>query len=138
MAKTWSDEEKAELADLVRLLYGIAPVRTWAQFAEIAGVHPVSLSRWQQGKDAPEGYNVLRLLKASGGLDLLRAAADRKATAGQPAVRGGIEEAVVEMSRRLEAMAETVARIDNRLAEDPHAGDESISQPAPTGTGRPR
>jgi len=78
VAKKWSDEEKQELAVFVQTLFVLSPFRSWAEFAKVADVHPVSISRWQQGQDAPEGYNLLKLLRASGAFDLLQAAAQQR------------------------------------------------------------
>ncbi len=75
MAKKWTPAEKQELADLVLLLFELSSFRTWEEFASAAGVHPVSISNWQSARSAPEGYNVLRLLRASGALARLQASA---------------------------------------------------------------
>lgn len=112
MAKKWSDEEKQELASLVQTLYLISPFRSWAEFARVAGVHPVSISRWQQGQDAPEGYNLLRLLRASGAEALLVAAANRAETTGTPDYPAELEDAAIAV---IEEVRSGFGRLSDRL-----------------------
>lgn len=50
----------------VRELYERSEAATWAEFATRAGVNPVQLSRWQSGASVPDGYNLVRLIKAVG------------------------------------------------------------------------
>lgn len=128
MAKKWTDEEKKETAAFVTMLYGLAPVRTQAELAAIAGVHPVQVSRWMTASDMPEGYNLVRLLKASGAMALLQDAADHKAR-GVPDVRPrALVDALTELQKQVASMMEVLAALEARSDTYPSRGNGPKSQ----------
>jgi transcriptional regulator with XRE-family HTH domain len=57
------------MAQFIRDLYQRSGCSTWDQFAARAGVHAVQISDWQRGEHIPDGYNLLKLIHASGILD---------------------------------------------------------------------
>ncbi len=65
MAEKRSEQERSELGAFIRELYVIGGYARWAEFADDARVHPVSLSNWQNGEKTPDGVNVLKLIRAA-------------------------------------------------------------------------
>jgi transcriptional regulator with XRE-family HTH domain len=97
MAKGWTQAQKDELAELIQMLFAMTPFRSWAEFAREAEVSTVSMSRWQTGQDALEGYNLLKLLRASGALEVLRAEAERRTQPQAPDRPQELEEVAAAM-----------------------------------------
>lgn len=127
MAKAWTPDEKRELAELVRLLFALSPYRTWDEFAAVAGVSPVSISRWQSALTAPEGYNVLKLLRGSGALEALRAEVTRREKGAQSDRPEDLEAVVTAVTAEVQAGFQKIADIlDQDAARTPAA-----PQPAP-------
>lgn len=66
MAARRSPKQRAEVAKFIDELFETSTSETWAEFASAAGVHWASLSDWHTGKSVPDGYNLLRLIRAAG------------------------------------------------------------------------
>lgn len=120
-----------EVREFVRLLYSLSRCDEQQDFAKASGVHPVSLSKWitpdpKDGKlPAPDAYNLVRLLRGSGAMDLLQAAADPSAAQGSEPDLVEVRQVVGEILKNQILMMEDVTAI--RTAQRP-AG---TAQPKP-------
>lgn len=125
--KRWTDKDLAELGDFVRLLYAFGGFQTWAEFADAAGVHKVSISRWNND-EMMEGPNLLKLIRASGALAMVqqgvidRQARLRAAPDPPPGDRlEGLAEKVAYLLDRETDLTERVTRLESGRKRSPNA-----------------
>ncbi len=72
MAAKRSAEQRGEVASFVRELYAQSGAATQKEFANRAQVHPMQMSDWLLGKSVPDGWNLLCLIRAAGGVPPIR------------------------------------------------------------------
>lgn len=64
-------DQRAQVKELIRVLYKLSSAKRWADFARLAGVSEYSLAEWRSDKDPtlPNSYNLLLMLRAVGIVD---------------------------------------------------------------------
>lgn len=66
VARPRTDQEKQVVASFVRDLFRASGYKTAEEWGSRAGVWGSNLSEYQSGKAMPDGYNLLRLMRAAG------------------------------------------------------------------------
>lgn len=93
--------EAKEVAAFVRRLYEESGFTSWGEFARSAGVSPATMSDWKRAENAPSGYSLLKLIRAS------RWSSNGKTA---PDLPGSFEEKADEM---LAGIADILALLDH-------------------------
>lgn len=111
MAVQRSPAELKEMAVFVHQLYERSGCARWNEFADRAGLPSEMVSRYANARAMPDGYNLLRLIRAAG---------EEPATVQAPAT--GPQAAVIGLLRELGDaigdLAVAVERIPQRIGED--------------------
>jgi len=117
-------EQRQEVARFVRELYARSGCATWDRFAKRASVHAVQVSDWQRGRSVPDGYNLLKLIRASGLLEPdedqhVIATVDRfiDEIAASPALVESYEPDLRLMTDEIVALATAASATADRLAD---------------------
>jgi transcriptional regulator with XRE-family HTH domain len=133
-------EQRQEIALFIQELYRRSGCRTWDQFAVRAGVHAVQISDWQRGEHVPDGYNLLKLIRAANVL-----AAERRtpphplidsiehlvaAIEGSPTLAQSLGPSLRELARQVRVLSSTAADASTRLDELLDAHSEPQAPPA--------
>lgn len=103
-----------EVAVYLQVLYGLAGFKSWAEWARQAGLLASTLSDYQRGKNAPNGYNLLRLMQA----------AERRMIGSSREAALTTDPAITEAARLIEAMRRPLPDPTSvRLEDQGRAGD---------------
>ena len=128
-----SSQERESVAEFVRELYALGGFKSWGEFAREAGFLASSMSDWSRGKNAPSGPTLVRLIHTA--TDRAPAALPEAAERTSPMhqVRDrlqGLEVAVAASAeataQSLEAIAEGIARIEDRLSDGAAPGRTAV------------
>jgi transcriptional regulator with XRE-family HTH domain len=120
-------EQRKEVAQFIRDLYRRSGCATWEEFAVRAGVHAVQISDWQRGEHVPDGYNLLKLIRAA---DVLSAEEQSpphplidsiehlvEAIENSPALARSLEPSLREVAQQVRLLSSSAENASIRLDE---------------------
>lgn len=114
MAAKRSPAQLRELSAFIETLYKTAGYGTWAEFADDARVHRVSISNWKNGTTGIDGYNLFRLIRAAAAAQVETTPEDLAAAVARALTTAGEESIIVA---RLDELAGGVAEALRLLRE---------------------